>query len=51
MLRHRATYQEIRKWVLQNYGFEPKTCWIAHCKELNGLPLGSVPLKSAGVSQ
>jgi len=43
MLRHRATYQEIRKWVLQNYGFEPKTGWIAHCKELNGLPLGSAP--------
>ena len=41
MPRSRATYQEIRKWVLQNYGFEPETCWIAHCKELHGLPLGA----------
>ncbi len=22
-----------------NHGFEPKTCWIAHCKELFGLPV------------
>jgi hypothetical protein len=29
--------------VLQNYGFEPKTCSIAHCKELNDLPVGSAP--------
>jgi hypothetical protein len=41
MSRSRATYQEIRKWVLQNYGFEPETCWIANCKELHGLPLGA----------
>ncbi len=41
MSRPRATYQEIRKWVLQTYGFEPETCWIAHCKELHGLPAGT----------
>jgi hypothetical protein len=23
----------------QHHGFQPKTCWIAHCKELQGVPL------------
>lgn len=32
-----AAYKEIQKWVQENYGWIPKTCWIAHCKELNGL--------------
>lgn len=34
-----ATYREIQDWVRQQYGFMPKTCWIAHCKELYGLPV------------
>lgn len=33
-----ATYKEIQDWVRQQYGWVPKTCWIAHCKELAGLP-------------
>ena len=40
MLHHSATYQEIRKWVREHHGLNVETCWIAHCKELNGLPLG-----------
>ncbi|MFX0150964.1 MAG: hypothetical protein ACFFAJ_09300 [Candidatus Hodarchaeota archaeon] len=32
-----ATYKEIQVWVKQNYGFSPKTCWIAHVKEICGL--------------
>ena len=32
-----ATYKEVQHWVRNNYGFLPKTCWIAHCKELKGL--------------
>lgn len=32
-----ATYLEITQWVKRHYGFHPKSCWIAHCKELNGL--------------
>ena len=35
-----ATYAEIQDWVKKKYGWEPKTCWIAHCKELYGLPVG-----------
>ena len=33
-----ATYKEIQDWVRQQYDGVPKTCWIAHCKELAGLP-------------
>ncbi len=34
-----ATYKDIQDWVRKKYGFAPKSCWIAHCKELNGLPV------------
>ena len=34
-----ATYKEIQSWVKQNYGFVPKTCWIAEVKEQAGLPV------------
>ena len=34
-----ATYAEIHKYVRSTEGFDPKTCWIAHAKELNGLPV------------
>ena|ERR1039458_7053192 len=38
--RHQsATYPEIQKWVREQYRFTPKTCWLAHCKELLGLPV------------
>ena len=29
-----ATYKEIQAYVKLNYGFQPKTCWIAHMKEI-----------------
>jgi len=32
-----ATYKEIQDYVKQKNGFQPKTCWIAHMKELCGL--------------
>jgi len=34
-----ATYEQIINWVRRRYRFVPKTCWIAHVKELNGLPV------------
>lgn len=43
MIRQSTTYQEIQKWVKQHHGFSPKSCWIAHCKELCGLPVGIAP--------
>jgi hypothetical protein len=42
-MRPEATYREIQKWVEEKFGFTPETCWIAHCKELYGLPLGEAP--------
>ena len=33
-----ATYAKIRCWVKAEYGFVPTSCWIAHCKELAGIP-------------
>lgn len=32
-----ATYRQIQEWVKARHRFEPKTCWIAHVKELCGL--------------
>lgn len=38
-----ATYKQIQLYVRQKYGFTPKTCWIAHVKELSGLPVQPAP--------
>jgi hypothetical protein len=38
-----ATYGDIQKDVKKRYGKTVKTCWIAHVKELNGLPLRKAP--------
>ena len=34
-----ATYSEISNFVKEAFGFAPKSCWIAHVKELSGLPV------------
>ena len=34
-----ATYKQIQHWVREYLGWTPKTCWIAHCKELAGIPV------------
>jgi hypothetical protein len=34
-----ATYEEIQKDVKDHHHRTMKTCWIAHVKELNGLPV------------
>ena len=34
------TYKQIQTWVRSQYGWTPETCWIAHCKELSGIPVG-----------
>jgi hypothetical protein len=33
-----ATDAEIRKFVQHHHGFIPKTVWIAHVKEVHGIP-------------
>lgn len=34
-----ATYKQIQDYVKKENGFVPKTCWIAHAKEISGLPV------------
>lgn len=38
-----ATYKEIQSYVKETYNFIPKTCWIAHMKEVCGLPVNQSP--------
>ncbi|OMD93551.1 hypothetical protein [Paenibacillus odorifer] len=32
-----ATYKQIQEYVKHECGYIPKSCWIAHMKELSGL--------------
>ncbi len=34
-----ATYAEIQEYVEEMYACTVKTCWIAHVRELTGLPV------------
>lgn len=34
-----AIYKEIQAYVHEMSGFVPKTCWIAHVKEMCGIPV------------
>lgn len=34
-----ATYQQINDFVMENHGYTVSTCWIAHIKERQGLPV------------
>ena len=43
-----ATYKEIQSWVQNRYRWQPKTCWIAHCKELGGLERRGAPNRMEG---
>jgi len=36
-MKMNATYAEISECVRRQFGFVPKSCWIARVKELNGL--------------
>ncbi len=38
-----ATYAEIQKDIKLHEGLTVKTCWIAHVKEINGLPMRQAP--------
>jgi hypothetical protein len=38
-----GTYLEIQTYVANKYGWKPKTCWIAHAKELGGLEVPPAP--------
>jgi hypothetical protein len=38
-----ATYQQVQEYVKERHGFVPKTCWIAHCRDIHGLGSRSAP--------
>ncbi len=38
-----ATYKELQQYIKTKHGWVPKSCWIAHVKELNGLPVSRAP--------
>ena len=39
MLRQSVTDQEIKNWVLQQYGLRVEAGWIADCKQECGIPV------------
>jgi hypothetical protein len=38
-----ATYRDIQDYIRDRYGFAAQSCWIAHVKELSGLPIRHAP--------
>ncbi|NMC11653.1 MAG: hypothetical protein GYA34_02090 [Chloroflexi bacterium] len=34
-----ATYAQKQQWIKVEFGFSAKSCWIAHVKEICGLPV------------
>ena len=34
-----ASYQEIKNYVLEKHGYRVKSGWIAHAKEVYGIPV------------
>jgi len=32
-----ATYTQIQEYIKKQFGYKPKSCWIAHMKEICGL--------------
>jgi hypothetical protein len=45
--RRPTTYREIRAYVYARHGLSPRTGWIAHVKELNGLAIRPTHNRSA----
>lgn len=38
-----ASYDEIKDYCYENYGFIPKSCWIADMKQKCGIPVRISP--------
>ena len=47
----KPTYADIAECVEKHHGFVPKTCWIAHVKELNGLPVRVASNRQSGATR
>ena len=46
-----ATYQQLVDRIKITHGWVSKTCWIAHCKELAGLPVPTAPNRIGSTRQ
>ncbi len=46
-----ATYQEIQKYIKENYGYVAKSCWIAHMKEKCGFKPNMSPNRLSSLSR
>jgi len=42
-----ATYKEIQNYVKNQFGYLPKTCWIAHMKEVCGISVKVAPNRNS----
>jgi len=42
-----ATYKEIQAYVKETHSFTPKSCWIAHMKEVCGIPVRQSPRRNS----
>jgi hypothetical protein len=38
-----ATYEQVQQDLKERHGISVKSCWIAHVKEMNGLPMRRAP--------
>lgn len=38
-----ARYKDIQDWILRNEGYTVKSCWVAHVKEMCGVPMRQAP--------
>ena len=38
-----ATHLDIQTYVAKKYGWTPKSCWIAHVKEISGIIVDPAP--------
>jgi len=46
-----ATYKQIQDYVKNKHGYIPKSCWIAHVKEICGLNPKTATNRQAGVGR
>jgi len=46
-----TTYNQIQSWIRDKYGYSVKTCWIAHVKELYGIPMREAPNRASSTAR
>ena len=46
-----ASYRQIEMWVKNKYGFIPADCYVAHVKEMCGLPMKKAWNRQSGINR